>query len=337
MIIKYTFSEVTLRKEECIFNDLFSFDIVSAVWEFYDLSDSPSERTDHSVVIYNDEMFVYGGRDETKIYSDLYKFNFSKMKWTQLENNIEEPRMRFGHTAVQWKHYIYIFGGWDGFTTLNDLYCYDITKEEWALIRTQDEVKGRYRHSAVASDNSMFVFGGIDQQHERFNDILEFDFNTEVWSKVVTIGNPPSPRTFHQALYYTGCIYIMGGFDGWKRNDMYKILIDKKAVSTADEEEKELNSDGVAKKEIFTPEYFQSMPLNKWQKIKCNGDLYTPRTGHEVIAYDEKIYLFGGTDDDQRKNDLYCYDIYKNTWELLKADGDVPSRRSGSRGIGYKD
>jgi N-acetylneuraminic acid mutarotase len=164
----------------------------------------------------------------------------------------------------------------------------------------------------VASENSMFIFGGIDQQHERFNDILEFDFNTETWSNVVTEGTPPSPRTFHQALFYNGSIHIMGGFDGWKRNDMYKILIDNKDTSNPEEEEKDPNSEGVAKKEIFTPEYFQSMPLNKWQQITCNGEMYTPRTGHEVIAYEDKIYLFGGTDDDQRKNDLYAYDIYKN-------------------------
>lgn len=110
------------KKGGVYFNDMFSFDIINAKWDFYSVADCPNERTDHSVIMYGNCMYVYGGRDEIKIFSDLNKFDFTKMQWTQLENNIEEPKMRFGHTAVQWKHYMYIFGGWDGYTTLNDLY-----------------------------------------------------------------------------------------------------------------------------------------------------------------------------------------------------------------------
>jgi hypothetical protein len=48
------------------------------------------------------------------------------------------------------------------------------------------------------------------------------------------------------------------------------------------------------------------MTLGKWIKVRSQGDTnYTPRTGHECIYYKDKIYLFGGTDDDDRKNDLH--------------------------------
>ena len=72
----------------------------------------------------------------------------------------------------------------------------------------------------------MFVFGGIDQYQEWFNDLHEFNFYTSTWSWIITVSNPPSARTFHQAIYFNGSIYILGGFDGWKWNDMYKILVD---------------------------------------------------------------------------------------------------------------
>jgi N-acetylneuraminic acid mutarotase len=65
------------------------------------------------------------------------------------------------------------------------------------------------------------------------------------------------------------------------------------------------------------------------------GRKYTPRTGHECIYYNKKIYLFGGTDHDDRKNDLYCYDIYTNNWDLMIMQGDVPLSRSGARGVAY--
>ena len=65
---------------------------------------------------------------------------------------------------------------------------------------------------------------------------------------------------------------------------------------------------------------------------QCN---FTPRTGHDCILVKDKIYLFGGTDDDDRKNDLHCYDIYLNKWAQLPSKGKVPLPRSGAKGVSY--
>jgi N-acetylneuraminic acid mutarotase len=46
--------------------------------------------------------------------------------------------------------------------------------------------------------------------------------------------------------------------------------------------------------------------------------------------------LFGGTDSDDRKNDLYCYDVFTNSWELMLQQGEIPIARSGTKGIAYK-
>jgi len=57
-----------------------------------------------------------------------------------------------------------IFGGWDGNVTLNDICFFDLEDMSWYQIsNVKGQIKGRYRHSAVATDSSMFVFGGIDQ------------------------------------------------------------------------------------------------------------------------------------------------------------------------------
>lgn len=75
-----------------------------------------------------------------------------------------------------------IFGGWDGVATLSDLYAYNFKSNEWTEIETSGDVKGRYRHVAVANQTAMYIFGGIDQFQERFNDINEFNFETKTWS-----------------------------------------------------------------------------------------------------------------------------------------------------------
>ena len=59
---------------------------------------------------------------------------------------------------------MFIFGGWDGQETLNDILEYQITTNSWKIIEgTKGSIKGRYRHTAVANDHAMFIFGGIDQ------------------------------------------------------------------------------------------------------------------------------------------------------------------------------
>jgi hypothetical protein len=52
------------------------------------------------------------------------------------------------------------------------------------------------------------------------------------------------------------------------------------------------------------------MIVGEWVKLRTFGSNFSPRTGHECIFYKKKIYLFGGTDQDDRKNDLYSFDIY---------------------------
>ena len=42
----------------------------------------PEPRTDHSIVLYdNKSCFVYGGRDEVHIFSDLFKYVIGENVW----------------------------------------------------------------------------------------------------------------------------------------------------------------------------------------------------------------------------------------------------------------
>lgn len=75
----------------------------------------------------------------------------------------------------------------------------------------------------------MFIFGGIDQTQERFNDINEFNFDSQTWTRVLAAGQTPSTRTFHESIMFKGVMYIFGGFDGMKRNDIYRILFDEES------------------------------------------------------------------------------------------------------------
>ncbi len=71
-----------------------------------------------------------------------------------------------------------------------------------------------------------------------------------------------------------------------------------------------IHKDSYESTNVFTEDYFNNMIVGEWVKLRTFGSNFSPRTGHECIFYKKKIYLFGGTDQDDRKNDLYSFDIY---------------------------
>jgi len=95
-------------------------------WDKIDqcIGDIPSERTDHSAVLYEGQMYIFGGYDGKTRFSDLYKCNLRKatFKWKRIAGDGTLPLNRFGHTAVIYEHSMFIFGGWNGHDTLDDIY-----------------------------------------------------------------------------------------------------------------------------------------------------------------------------------------------------------------------
>ena len=53
------------------------------------------------------------------------------------------------------------------------------------------------------------------------------------------------------------------------------------------------------------------------------------------------IYLFGGTDDEERLNDIYAYNIRSNSWDKIEQalanKNPLPEPRSGARGVAFMD
>lgn len=158
---------------------------------------APTPRTDHSFVIYESSLYVYGGRDETHIFADVSKFSIKDNEWSDFPCAINKEdsskkllyaddfevigklKLRFGHTACIYKQFMYVFGGWDGHQTLNDFAVLDLQGKVWLRPkRVQGTVEGRYRHSASATSKALYIFGGINQVQKRFNDVHEYQFES---------------------------------------------------------------------------------------------------------------------------------------------------------------
>ena len=107
---------------------------------------------------------------------------------------------------------MYIFGGWNGHDTMDDIFQFSFGKlvvdkifyfplfsilvsKYWYEIR---RVRGkkpppRYRHTAIMCNQSMIIFGGVDTQKTRFNDIFTYEFDKRKWTNIETDKNGHDP------------------------------------------------------------------------------------------------------------------------------------------------
>uniref|UniRef100_A0A061RPG4 Btb poz domain containing protein n=1 Tax=Tetraselmis sp. GSL018 TaxID=582737 RepID=A0A061RPG4_9CHLO len=93
------------------YSDLWKFVIPKNSWQFIAPRNSSSDlgRHDHSAVVYNRTMYVYGGRSP-RARSDFWAYDFDEGTWSPLPT-CDAMDARFGHSAAVVDGRMYVFGG----------------------------------------------------------------------------------------------------------------------------------------------------------------------------------------------------------------------------------
>eukprot|EP00922_Rhytidocystis_sp_ex-Travisia-forbesii_P021443 GHVS01031400.1.p1 GENE.GHVS01031400.1~~GHVS01031400.1.p1 ORF type:complete len:874 (+),score=128.88 GHVS01031400.1:24-2624(+) len=355
--VMYLFGGYT-KKDGEYFNDIWSFDVEMAQWSRLEPSgNGPSRRTDHTMVCFGEHcLYVFGGFDGKRSFRDLTELNLRGAgTWREVSGQNEPSRTRFGHSAVTHDNSMYVFGGWDGQDTLQELYEYTFPSSVWNKVAERGTApSGRYRHSAVVMRDRMWVFGGVDRAQKRFADLFMFDMTGgRFWSQVETQGTAPSPRTFHKAGAHGNSMYIFGGFDGQRQNDLYRATVvmgDDSVASVAEMANGGAGGSSPSSRaavraasaereggDVVMPEDFW---IWKTVKAQTTEETYSPRTGHTAVVWNDALYLFGGTDENARQSDIYEYTIRngKGRWrKIVDCLGTAPPARSGSKAAVYRD
>ncbi|KAI8391779.1 uncharacterized protein BYT42DRAFT_208257 [Radiomyces spectabilis] len=69
-------------------------------------------------------------------------------------------------------------------------------------------------------------------------------------------------------------------------------------------------------------------PANaRWECLSSGNEGPTGRSGHASVIYDNKFYIFGGTDGNHLYNDIWSYDLQARTWSQVAAAGYIPMPR----------
>lgn len=138
--------------------DLWEYDPATKKWKL--LKEATNRRSDHTAVVMNGLMYVFGGNRGAGYFNDLYYYDPATDTWTQLGVGATQ---RHNHVAVAIGSKMYIYGGeWaspnNGDRYRNDLWVYDAGANSWTALGSG--APGRENASAVVINDEMYLFAG---------------------------------------------------------------------------------------------------------------------------------------------------------------------------------
>ena len=292
------------------------FDItVKKYWCEYRIRHPPVRRTSHVGFIFQDDYFIFGGRDiNLKKMNDMYRLHLdlseSDPEWEFIENFGDIPEKVAEHKGVLYKNNFYVFGGVNqSEEALNTIYIYSIDDNYWTKKEFNEKtIPPRTGHSMTLVGDKLVVFGGFskgafsntvytydiienswrnNEQHENDNEILEEGGGSPV-QQVGEIASIPEPRINHSQVTVNTSIVIYGGVD----------------------------KDG----NCFDDIWMYDLISNFWKKIQVNGEIPKARQGHTALVVDDdQILFFGGKIANIFEvNELWKFDLNTNRFELIQ-------------------
>ena len=169
-------------------------------WASIDAS-GPAAREDHTWTVSGDgrTALLFGGRDGTTVFGDLWSYDLGSDAWTEL-SPAAGPDARFGHEAV-WVEGIglVVFAGQAGTSFFNDLWAYDPAADVWAELPGGGDVPvSRYGTcGAIGPDGRLWVSHGFTSDGVRFSDTRAYDFEAGAWADETPDGPRPIERCLH--------------------------------------------------------------------------------------------------------------------------------------------
>ncbi|CAG0913667.1 unnamed protein product [Notodromas monacha] len=185
--------------DEC---PLWIYDIKCNVWRKWSGAKGdkvPKGRRGHTAVVFERNMYVYGGYQDLKGSSgEFWRFSFEKERWEELvptKGCLETPpAARHNHSSVLHDQAMFILGGMTNLCEKDDFWKLDLKTYKWSLLRIKGGPGALHGHAAIRVQNSMLVFGG-ERQGNVLNELWCFHFATETWENLQLMGVKPAPRS----------------------------------------------------------------------------------------------------------------------------------------------
>ncbi|KAL8704230.1 MAG: hypothetical protein Q9201_002607 [Fulgogasparrea decipioides] len=245
-----------------------------------------------------------------------YPWSSRRLTFTSSQPN-PFPRYGAAVNAVASKEGdLYLMGGLvNGSTVKGDLWMIEAGAQSLPCYPVGTTVEGpgpRVGHASLLVGNAFIVFGGdtkVDDRDKLDDTLYLLNTSTRHWSRSTPPGLRPAGRYGHTLNILGSRIYVFGGqVEGYFFNDL--LAFDLNALQTAN-----------SKWEMLIPNSAEGGPPE--------GEIPPARTNHTIVSWNEKLYLFGGTNGTQWFNDVWSYDPRLGAWQQLDCIGYIPQPREG--------
>ncbi|KAL8808276.1 MAG: hypothetical protein Q9200_004326 [Gallowayella weberi] len=249
--------------------------------------------------------------------------NASPYPWSQrrltFTSSQPNPFPRYGAAvnAVSSKEGdLYLMGGLvNGSTVKGDLWMIEAGAQSLACYPVGTTFEGpgpRVGHASLLVGNAFIVFGGdtkVDDRDKLDDTLYLLNTSTRQWSHSMPPGPRPAGRYGHTLNILGSRIYVFGGqVEGYFFNDL--VAFDLNALQ-----------DPSSQWEMLIPNSADGGPPE--------GQVPPARTNHSIVSWNDKLYLFGGTNGSQWFNDVWSYDPRQVAWAQLDCIGYIPASREG--------
>lgn len=325
----------------CTINEL---DTSEELWEQWELAENnPPPLSHHSAILYQDQMYLFGGIDSLRENATVYILNLhTKQVSSKSPDGPQLPPGIDSHSAVLHTHDMVVFGGFIGGSRTNRVFSLDLSALQWREIAFAAlQPAPRSCHTAVVHQNSMFVFAGIGDDNVKYSDLWELNLISWEWKQISCEGEVPEGRSGHTACCCENYMVVFGGSreitketnEMWAFNFdalQWKLLQEERTiedpVSAAQlEEYKKGKSFKTHSPHTAPAKHHTESPNSSPHEVKRHAHLYDgppsplvgriigrapyPRDGHSAVLVEDKMLVFGGDRYQMPFNDLYAYSL----------------------------
>ncbi|KRX04088.1 hypothetical protein PPERSA_08303 [Pseudocohnilembus persalinus] len=261
-------------------------------------------------------------------------------RWAEFKINGQLISRRSNHSQAVCDGVLYVYGGYDEDNgMLQDFYgmrIKGIEQYNWEKIpidKDENHPGPRKNFTLLTYQNKLYLFGGQKTNTQNTRALHVYDTDTNQWQYLLQDEDfneenkqqqkEDSNQKSQKSLFEIGLppqIDSQGG-----------------GVAYPDDPEKAqmiIIGGFVQPQGVYTNAVISySFKNNSWKFLYKHNEndkhAPRPRQGVDITINNDKVYLFGGNDNQRKFNDLWEFDLTVNAWRQLPKQGDIPEERKG--------
>jgi len=190
-------------------------------------------RCSHSADVYNNKMYLFGGRHQNnpvRSNNELWSLDLETWTWKICETTGEQPEARTTHISAIYNGKLYIFGGYSDSKGCKIEGCHVLSLDtmKWEnLVPEGKRFKARYGALSAVYENRIYIVGGYYGPPKVSKEIICYDFDTNVLSKIPVQDQPLGVR-FASLVLFRDSLVAWGGKNSIDKSvpDVQQIRID---------------------------------------------------------------------------------------------------------------